>query len=229
MTRLGCGDPVGWTPGGRLTPVDASEWDRRYASVDLLWSAEPNRWVAAELAELPPGRALDLAAGEGRNAIWLAGRGWHVTAVDFSAVAVDKGRAAAEAAQVTVDWLVADLLDYRPARASVDLVLVAYLHLPPAQLRTVLRRGVRALAPGGVLLVIGHDVRNLVDGTGGPQDPTLLYDPDVLAADLVAADERWPGPGGPLRVERAERVRRPVPGAPRDAVDTLVRARRAAS
>ncbi|MFL6133228.1 MAG: class I SAM-dependent methyltransferase, partial [Nocardioidaceae bacterium] len=73
--------------------MDARAWDERYAASELIWSATPNRFVEAELTSLPPGRAVDLAAGEGRNALWLADRGWHVTAVDFSLAGLDKGRA----------------------------------------------------------------------------------------------------------------------------------------
>ncbi|MFY1670413.1 class I SAM-dependent methyltransferase [Plantactinospora sp. WMMB334] len=195
--------------------MDASTWDDRYASTELLWSAVPNRFVEAELADLPPGRAVDLAAGEGRNAIWLAGQGWEVTAVDFSAVAVEKGRRLAEAVGVALDWVVADLLEYEPEPGGFDLVLVAYLHLPAGELDTVLDRAARALVPGGVLLVVGHDAENLRHGVGGPQDPAVLHTPEGIAA-------RLPG----LRVERAERVRRPVPDAEREAIDTLVRAYR---
>src|SRR5689334_17607362 len=197
--------------------MDAAGWDSRYAAADLVWSAGPNRFVEAELAGLPPGRALDLAAGEGRNARWLAGRGWTVTAVDFSAVGLDKGRRIAERDGVSVHWVCADLLDYRPTPEGFDAVLLAYLHLPPADLATVLRHAVGALAPGGVLLVVGHDVRNLTEGVGGPPDPTLLYTPDLLVAQLDG-----------LRVERAERVHRQVDGADRPAIDTLVRASRPA-
>lgn len=196
--------------------MDATAWDRRYAETDLVWSAEPNRFVVAELADLPPGRALDLAAGEGRNALWLAGRGWRVTAVDFSAVATDKGRRLAQRAGVVVDWVIGDVLTYQPDGPGFDLVIIAYLHLPPADMSTVWSGAVRALAPGGVLLVVGHDRRNLDEGTGGPQDPTLLYAPDAIVAHLAG-----------LHVDRAERVRRPVL-EDRVAVDTLVRAHRAA-
>lgn len=198
--------------------MDASAWDRRYAESELLWSAEPNRFVAAELVDLAPGRVVDLAAGEGRNAIWLAGRGWRATAVDFSPVAIEKGRRLAEAAGVDVDWVVADLLDHVPEPAGFDVVLVAYLHLPSEQLDAVLERAARAVAPGGVLLVVGHDATNLSEGVGGPQDPDLLYTPASISARL-----------GGLRIDRAERVRRPVPDAGREAIDTLVRAHRPAA
>ncbi|GAA1809553.1 class I SAM-dependent methyltransferase [Planosporangium flavigriseum] len=197
--------------------MDAAAWDQRYAASDLVWSAEPNRFVAAELADLPPGRALDLGAGEGRNAIWLATSGWRVTAVDFSAVAIDKGRRLAEAREVEVEWVVADVTEYRPPAGGFDLVLIAYLHLAPADLATVLRRAADALAPAGTLLVVGHDVTNIADGVGGPQDPELLYTPQGITECLDG-----------LRLAHADRVRRPVAGQAdgRAAIDTVVRAQR---
>ncbi|NJC73906.1 class I SAM-dependent methyltransferase [Planosporangium thailandense] len=197
--------------------MDSAAWDARYASApDLVWTGEPNRFAVEELAALPPGRALDLAAGEGRNAVWLAGRGWEVTAVDFSPVAVDKGRRLADARGVRVEWVTADLLGYAPPAAAFDAVLVAYLHLPAPDRAAVLARAAGALAPGGVLVVIGHDLTNLTDGIGGPQDPAILLSPEAVVATL---------PG--LRIGRAERARRPVTtedGRCVDAIDTVVTA-----
>lgn len=193
--------------------MDSQEWDQRYAGTGLVWTAQPNRFVVDELEDLPPGRALDVGAGEGRNAIWLAGRGWQVTAVDFSAVALDKGRRLAGARGLVIEWVRADLRDYQPQERSFQLVLIAYLQLREAELDGVLRRAAAALAPGGVLLVVGHDVTNLTEGTGGPPDPAVLYTPESITRAL-----------GGLTVLRAGRVRRPVPAADREAVDTLVRA-----
>jgi SAM-dependent methyltransferase len=195
--------------------VDSQEWDRRYAAAELIWTAEPNRFAVAELQDLPPGRALDIAAGEGRNAVWLASRGWQVTAVDFSAAGLDKGRRLAQARGVAIDWVRADVRDYQPEAGSFQLVLIAYLQLHEPELAGVLRRAVTALAPGGTLLVVGHDVTNLTEGTGGPPDPAVLYTPESITRSL-----------GGLTVVRAERVRRPVATADvhRDAVDTQVRA-----
>ena len=198
-----------------MARVDSQEWDRRYAAAELIWTAEPNRFAVAELQDLPPGRALDIAAGEGRNAVWLASRGWQVTAVDFSAAGLDKGRRLAQARGVAIDWVRADVRDYQPEAGSFQLVLIAYLQLHEPELAGVLRRAVTALAPGGTLLVVGHDVTNLTEGTGGPPDPAVLYTPESITRSL-----------GGLTVVRAERVRRPVATADvhRDAVDTLVRA-----
>ncbi|HYN75682.1 MAG TPA: class I SAM-dependent methyltransferase, partial [Candidatus Limnocylindria bacterium] len=116
--------------------MDAEQWDQRYDQAELVWSAAPNRWVEEVTSTLSPGRVLDLAAGEGRNALWLAGRGWHATAVDFSRVALD--RAASIAASLlsgsggSFDTVQADLLDYQPDPQAYDLVLVVYLQVPEA-------------------------------------------------------------------------------------------------
>jgi SAM-dependent methyltransferase len=204
--------------------MDSQGWDQRYASADLVWTAEPNRFVVAELADLAPGRALDLGAGEGRNAVWLATRGWRVTAVDFSAVGLDKGRRLAAARAADVDWVRADLREYQPDAAAFQLVLIAYLQLRADELDRVLRAAVSALAPAGVLLVVGHDVTNLTAGVGGPQDPAVLYTPAGITRSLDG-----------LTIVRAERVLRPVAAASpvagasagdgdRQAVDTIVRA-----
>ena len=195
--------------------MDSAGWDARYRASDLVWGGEPNRFVADEFTGTPPGRALDLGAGEGRNAIWLAGLGWRVTAVDFSAVAVDRARRLAHEQGVTVDWVVADLRDYQPAPGVFDGVIVAYLHLPPADLSIVLGRAAQALAPGGRILVVGHDVTNIDEGVGGPQDPVILHTPQAIVAALAG-----------LTVRRAERVRRPVQteNGVVDAIDTLVAA-----
>jgi len=144
--------------------VKAADWDARYAEHQMrhdrdgtLWGVEPNRFVARDLAGLPPGRALDLACGEGRNAIWLAERGWQVTAVDFSSVAIDRGRELAEHRGVTVDFVVADLLGWVPEPEHYDLVVLAYLQLPDDERRAVFGRAARAVAAGGHALPI-HDV-----------------------------------------------------------------------
>ena len=208
--------------------MDARAWDERYAASELLWSAGPNHFVEAELAELKPGRAVDLAAGEGRNAIWLADRGWEVTAVDFSLVGLDKGREALSrhprGRDLHVDWVHADVLDYDPGPVGLDLVVVAYLQLVAETRRAAMRRAFGQLVPGGTLFVVGHDSTNHTEGTGGPTDPAVLFTAEDVLSDLD---------GERFEVVRAERVSRLVtedPGtAPhraepaRTAYDALVR------
>lgn len=200
--------------------MDREAWNERYRGAELVWTAEPNRFLVAEVAGMTPGRALDLAAGEGRNAVWLAERGWRATAVDFSDVAIAKADRLATARGVVIDAVVADatgdlagVLD----PAGYDLVLVAYLQLPASERAAALANAVAALAPGGTLLEIAHDAANLGGGYGGPQDPAVLAAPDDVVALLAA-----------LEVERAATVERPVetPEGVRIAIDHVVRARR---
>ena len=200
--------------------MDRQQWDERYSGAKFEWSVHPNQFVAEQLAGLPPGRALDLAAGEGRNSVWLAERGWSVTAVDFSRVGLEKGRklsAAHGVADGQVNWVVADLSEYEPARAAYDLALIAYLQVGAVLRDRVLAGAAAALVPGGTLLVVGHDLSNLTEGVGGPQSPEVLYTPEAITATLAG-----------LRIVRAERVRRTVErdGGQATAIDTLVRAER---
>jgi len=193
------------------------DWNARYAAAELLWTAEPNRRFASEVEDLEPGRALDLACGEGRNAVWLAERGWRTTGVDFSDVALAKAERLAANRGVEVEWVLADVLEHEPERGAFELVAVLYLQLPHEQLAEVLHTSVGALAPGGTLVVLGHDTTNLTHGHGGPRDASVLFTPE----DVVPQLER-------LVVERAEKVPRTVPleDGEATAIDALVRARR---
>jgi 2-polyprenyl-3-methyl-5-hydroxy-6-metoxy-1,4-benzoquinol methylase len=198
---------------------EQAAWDERYSGRELVWGAGPNRFVAEEAAGLPPGAALDLGTGEGRNAIWLAERGWRVTAVDFSAAGLARAARLAAERGVNVTWVHADLLAWQPGKSGYQLVLIAYIHLPPASLTRIFRTAAAAVAPGGTLLVIGHDRDNITRGYGGPPDHDRLYTPATVTAELNG-----------LVIRRAEQVLRPVqaPDGERTAIDTLVRAQRPA-
>ena len=202
--------------------MDSAAWNRRYEQTELVWTARPNRFLVAETEGMQPGTALDLACGEGRHAVWLAGLGWQVRAVDFSDAAIEKGRRLAEANGVKVAWTVADLIEFDPGLEPADLVLLFYLQLPETERREVVRRAGNGVAPGGTFLLVAHDLRNIGEGFGGPQVPDVLYTPDDVVADLD---------GSGLEIERAETVVRPVetPEGERSALDALVRARRPAA
>lgn len=169
-------------------------WDERYRQAERLWSEGPNIFVADRLGPVEPGVGLDVASGEGRNAIWLAERGWKMTAVDFSEVAIERGRAASG----KVDWVVADVLEWEPSE-RFDLALIAYLHLPESQMQEVIERVASWLRPGGELFLIGHDKSNIDEGHGGPQVPDILTD--------VEATVEWLDD---LEIVEAQVVRRPV-------------------
>ncbi len=195
--------------------MSREQWDERYGTGELIWKADPNRFLVEELGTAVPGSALDIACGEGRNALWLAAKGWRVTGVDFSRKGLAKARQLATERGVEVTWVEADVLEWEPPAASFDVVVVMYLHLPSEQRRQALRRATAALARGGTMLVVGHDTSNLVEGTGGPQDPAVLFGPEEIVEDLAG-----------LRIERAERVTRTVVGEAGEAtaIDALVRA-----
>ena len=196
--------------GDRARDEDAARWDERYAATDRLWSAEPNATVAEVVGSMTPARALDVGTGEGRHAVWLARRGWSVTAVDFSAVGIDRGRA--ESTGLAIDWVVADVREWHPPDgARYDLVLSVYLHLPA----DVFNRARTWLAPGGTLVVLGHALRNLTEGVGGPQDPRLLHTEEQLHEAATG-----------LEVDQLREVLRPTEAG--DAIDLLLVARRPA-
>lgn len=196
--------------------MDRTAWDERYASKDYLWTVEPNRFVQQHVAQLTPGTAIDLATGEGRNAVWLAGQGWQVTAVDFSPAGLDKARRLAADHDVDVEWVEADVTAYQPS-ATFDLVLVAYLQLSTPQRVEVLRRAAGWVARGGTMLVVAHDRSNVTEGHGGPPSPEVCYDVDETVAALEG-----------LTPSVAEVARRPVQTdeGERVALDTVVVATR---
>lgn len=188
--------------------MDSEMWDARYESQELVWGAGPNRFLPPLVEDLVPTTALDLACGEGRNAIWLARNGWEVTGVDFSIRAIEKARMLAE--DTEVDWLVCDVTGFVPDHAY-DLVIVFYLHLPEEALATTFEHAIAALAPGGTFFGVGHALRNLVAGHGGPQDPEILWTEDRIAPMLRGLDV----------LEIGERIR-PVEDAGATAIDLAV-------
>jgi len=191
--------------------MDARAWDERYSQARQ-WSPGPNALAADLIRDLPVGTALDVAAGEGRMALWLAEQGWQVTALDFSAAGLARGRTAAPTG-ATVTWTVADATVAELGEGDYDLVMVLFLHLPRRSVADVLRRAAEAVAPGGHLLLLGHDRDNMADGVGGPQDPDLLWDVDLLRCAASGMD-----------VQRCEQHRRPTEHG--EAIDTLLWATR---
>jgi len=214
--------------------MDAADWDARYSGADLVWSAGPNVWVRELCTPMTPGRAFDVAAGEGRNALWLVEQGWSVVAADFSAVGAQRMNQIADRRltqrRSAFTAVVADATQPAPRPPSdlmvdsgteresdgggpYDLVLISYLHLPRTEWGEALAAAVRASSVGGVVLVVAHAVRNLTEGVGGPKDPTILLDPE----DVIASAAQLP-----VDVELAQLRARDVEGADRPALDTVV-------
>ena len=170
---------------------DQAYWDERYRSQASLWSHEPNRHLVSEASGLSPGTALDAGCGEGADAIWLAGQGWQVTALDVSSVALERAAANAAAAgeQLAgrIDWQQADLTSYDPGRDRFDLVSSQYLHLPPGQREPLFQRLAAAVRPGGTLLIGAHHPSDLHTTIRRPKQPELFFTGDEIAALLDPA------------------------------------------
>ncbi len=162
------------------------DWEQRYADSDNVWSGHVNGSLVAQIANVEPGAALDIGCGEGADAIWLAQQGWQVVATDLSQTAIDRGRRAGEARGLEIDWRVGDTLAHRPAIGAFDLVSVQYPSFPIERCADVIDLLSRSVAPGGLLLVIGHAPAK--DPASVPFDPADW----VLVPDIAAAlDPAW--------------------------------------
>lgn len=207
----------------RFTP---EFWDARYRTRDRIWSGDPNVHLVAELADLPPGTALDAGCGEGADALWLARRGWRVTGVDVSTVALE--RAAASAAESDPDaaaritWQQLDLTSDAPEPGAYDLVSAQFLHFPPAIRAQAYERLAAAVAPGGTLFVAAHHPSVMHTDAQRPQHADLYFTAGEIAASLDAA--QWEIVVADVR----PRTGRLPDGDPIDIEDAVLRARRVA-
>lgn len=202
----------------------AEYWEERYGSRDPVWSGRPNRQLVAEATDLKPGEALDAGCGEGADAIWLAERGWRVTAVDFASAALRRGAKQAESlgAELAgrIRWQREDLTVWTPPEKHFDLVSAEYMHFPPEAREPFFRRLATAVVPGGTLLIVAHHPADLEANIRRPPLPELLYTPEDVAAVLDPGE--W-------EIEVA--AARPVAATDRDgrpatAHDSVLRARR---
>jgi SAM-dependent methyltransferase len=201
------------------TTAQAAEWDARYRESDgAMWRGRPNGRLVAEIADVHPGRAIDVGCGEGADAIWLAQRGWAVTAIDISDVAIDRAREAAELAGASVEWVCGDALHTALPARSYDLVSMQYPALPQAAGEAAVRALLDAVRPGGLLLAVYHDL----DDDDREHMKARGFDP----ADYVGADDlaRLLGDDFTVEVHAVEPRIDPPPATPHVA-DILLRAR----
>ncbi len=175
--------------------AETTEWDRRYAARSHLFHVEPDSALVDLAGHLTPGRAVDLGAGEGRNSLWLASRGWQVVAVDSSEVALGRTSQAASDAGLQIETVQADMTEFLARGDRFDLVVIANIHPQPHDRAMLLAAASAAVAPGGHLFLIGHHIECY--GHAGPPDPERLYTEERLR-------DAFPG----LTVERLERRER---------------------
>jgi SAM-dependent methyltransferase len=181
------------------SPADpAAFWDRRFAEQGFAYGDQPNDFLRDQVQHLPPGRALCLAEGEGRNAVHLAGLGHAVLAQDISPVGLAKAGQLAASRSLAIETLCCDLADYEPPPASFDLVVCIWMHLPPPLRAETHRRALASLRPGGRLILEAYTPRQLGFGTGGPPSEALLIEPEALRQELAGLEllllqerERW--------------------------------------
>ena len=175
--------------GTRYTDAQAT-WDKRFGREDYIFGTVPNAFLAAQASRLKPGqRALCVADGEGRNSVWLARQGLRVTAFDISPVGVDKARKLAAGAGVTVDYQVSDVAQWAWPEAAFEVVAAIFVQFADPELRALMfARMLRALAPGGLLLVQGYTPRQLEYKTGGPPQVAHLYTETLLRAAFGACE-----------------------------------------
>ncbi|WP_408898759.1 SAM-dependent methyltransferase [Nocardioides sp. R1-1] len=207
--------------------LTAGFWDERYGGADRVWSGRPNQRLVEQVADLTPGTALDVACGEGADAVWLATQGWRVTAVDVSQVALAKVATHAEqegvADRIRLGFYDA-LADPRPVgRRSFDLVTVSFLHVPQADFSAIYRGIADAVAPGGRLLVTAHHPDDVATGARHDHGPGLMFEPGRVLETLDA--ERADG-GWEVEVADTPVREQAMPDGPLLVRDTVVRLRR---
>lgn len=188
-------DHLHGSDAGHTADVQFSQefWEQRYQSNPSVWSGKPNTHLISEAADLTPGTALDVGAGEGADALWLAERGWQVTATDISTVALDRGashaREAGTEVAARIDWLHADLTTWVPQPMTYDLVSAQFMHLPKPQRDAMVARLATSVAAGGTLLIVGHHPSDLQTTIPRPPMPELFF----TAADIADTlnPEEW--------------------------------------
>jgi SAM-dependent methyltransferase len=166
--------------------MDENFWDERYRSADQVWSGQPNATLVTEAGDLAPGRALDIGAGEGADAIWLAERGWDVVAVDISSVALERCRLHAESVGVgdRITWVHTDVLNDALPQGPFDLVTSHYTHLASADRTALFSRCFDAVAPGGIVLIVAHHPSDLDTPIRRPPLPELFYTAEEIAEQV---------------------------------------------
>jgi SAM-dependent methyltransferase len=159
-------------------------WNARYSEKEYAYGIVPNQFLKDYLDNLQPGRALFVAEGEGRNAVYAASQAWQVTAFDSSEVAKSKAMQLAVAQGQTISYQVADALEVQYPKDNFDLVVLVYAHFPSAVRQSIHQRLVSFLKPGGALLLEAFHVSQLGNASGGPKDIDMLHTQEIIQQDF---------------------------------------------
>lgn len=199
-------------------------WEDRYAESELAWSGKPNSVLVTEARKLSPGRAIDIGSGEGADALWLAMQGWQVTGIDFASSGLAKARARAEAtdrdAAARIDWQRRDVTEWAPAPRSFDLVSAQFMHMPEPTRSALFRSLAAAVAPGGALLIVGHDADDFAENSD--HRAHLVEKMFTVDNALAAINDE----GLSVKIAESRRREAPVPGGTDFHHDIVVMARR---
>lgn len=168
-----------------VPPTQAEFWNRRFGDDGYIYGCEPNDFLREVAHSIPRGRVLCLAEGEGRNAVYLAGLGHEVTAVDFSVEGLRKAQRLASERNVTIETVEADLTTYEPAMDAYTGIVLVFGHLPPAVRKRLFGAAAKALKVGGIFVLEAYTPAQLKFGTGGPRDVELLMTLDALKVELA--------------------------------------------
>ena len=166
---------------GMMSTDSPKFWDETWADTGAIGSGS-DELLAEHVKHLTPGRALEIGCGMGGNAVWLAKNGWQVNAVDYSPVAIEKGKQLAAEQGVSVDFVVADASKYQPIE-NFDLITSFYIQLFPVQRARMLANMSKALAPGGTLLFVSHDESGSPSGWS-EEDLLSLTNPEEIVKEL---------------------------------------------
>lgn len=159
------------------------EWDKKYSSEEYIYTKTPNRFVVEYCEKLQGKTAIDLAGGEGRNAVWLAKSGWQVENIDFSQVALAKFLKFAAEEEVLANCIATcqDGTEFKPALGAVDLGVIAYLHIPMPELIRAIRNLAMVINPDGHLFGVWHSGQNSLEFNGPKDKPDFAVIREALS------------------------------------------------
>jgi SAM-dependent methyltransferase len=161
------------------------KWNDRYGSEDYFFGKEPNEFLKNKIEEIPPGKALFIGDGEGRNSVYAAKKGWNVISLDISDVAKTKAKKLADENNVQLEYIVCDALDYDFPVEKFDLVAIIYFHVETERRMDFDQNIIRSLKPNGKIILLVYEEDNLSDGDGGPSDKNLLYNLSDIAENYI--------------------------------------------